>query len=74
MDNEKKTPRPLSPVSRRAFLMTSSAVVTTAAVAASCGGGGGYGDLCYCDGCGKSYTEFCGSYCDYFDYCDGCLC
>jgi len=59
--------RPLSPVSRRVFLLAAPTVL------AACGGGDyadypdGYPDCIYCDGPGQDYEECEVDYCDYFD-------
>lgn len=53
--------RPLSPVSRRVFLLAAPTVL------AACSGGGDYPDCIYCDGPGQDYEECDSDYCDYFD-------
>lgn len=55
--------RPLSPVSRRAFLLA------TPAFLAACGGGDGddYPDCIYCDAEGQDYEECDSNYCNHFD-------
>jgi len=61
-------PRPLSPVSRRLFLLAAPAA--GAAFLAACGSGQ-YADCIYCDNAGQDYQECDVDYCDYFDYGDG---
>lgn len=60
--------RPLSPVSRRVFLLAAPAA--SAAFLAACGGQD-YADCIYCDAAGQDYEECDVDYCDYFDYGDG---
>jgi hypothetical protein len=81
-----RSPKPLSPVSRRAFLLGMPAAAGVALIA--CGGGGyanayvdgyinysNYGNYanagaCYCNGLDQNYEEVCGVYCNYFNYVD----
>ena len=56
--------RPLSPISRRVFLLVAPTFL------AACGSGDdsdGYADCIYCDAAGQNYEECDVSYCDYFD-------
>ena len=53
--------RPLSPISRRLFLLAAPTVL------AACGSGDGYADCIYCDSAGQDYEECDSDYCDYFD-------
>lgn len=62
--------RPLSPVSRRAFLLAGPAVAG-AALLPGCGSSGSdYADCVYCDASGQDYQECDTAYCDYWDYGD----
>ena len=57
--------RPLSPVSRRVFLLAAPTIL------AACGSDSSYTetypDCIYCDGAGQDYEECDLDYCDYFD-------
>ena len=55
--------RPLSPVSRRVFLLAAPTFL------AACGSGDDdpYPDCIYCDAAGQDYEECDSDYCDYFD-------
>ncbi len=59
--------RPLSPISRRVFLL--AAPPAGAAFLTACGAGdrSDYADCIYCDAPGQDYEECDFDYCDYFD-------
>lgn len=65
------TSRPLSPVSRRAFLLAGP-VAASAALLPGCGSStfDEYADCIYCDAPGQDYQECDSDYCDHFDYAD----
>lgn len=64
--------RPLSPITRRVFLLAAPPTAAGLVVLGGCGTSAGpYADCIYCDGAGQDYQECAGNYCDYFDYADG---
>ena len=69
MSPEPNATRPLSPISRRVFLL--AAPPAGAGFLAACGGGGDSAYCIYCDDAGQDYDECETEYCDYFDYADG---